>query len=430
MNEINRVLRHHYPDIDDIVSKQVKDPRRIKSSRYSIPELVLACVYMYMMRSGSRNSINEDGMFSQFKENYKSLFGFKLPHMDTVNDLFEKSDNTLLEGLKVKLIKRLLHQRVLHKFKYKHRYFIVAIDGTGIFRFDKCPYEGCPYKTSNKGKVTYYQTVVEAKVVCSNGFSLSIATEFVTNQDGADKQDCEYNATIRIIEKLRKYFPRLPMLIVLDGLYAKDPIMQAITSNGWQFGIVWKDKTLYNLQDNVGEQEDRIEQNSFDKMESITKNHYIESTYSYSNQPMKYKDNTLYYASVTEKSIQLESEKSETETTYKYLISIPPDRENIMAITEANRLRWKIENEGFNVQKNNGFDLHHKMNRNNLNAIKNYYHCLQIANLFNQLIILCRNTTVAAYGTTIKMWEYFCSELRIIENFQPMIINPKTNLRY
>jgi len=215
--------------------------------------------------------------------------------------------------------------------------------------------------------------------------------------------------------------------------------MKAIKSNGWEFGIVWKDKTLYELQEGLKQQIDEDPPQKYERTEFVSKNHRIESSYTFSTAPMDYKTNTLYYASVTEKSIHIPSDKAKSTTkitpdpkitTYKYLISIEPDSESIVSLVQANRMRWKIENEGFNVQKNNGFDLHHKMNRNNLTAIKNYYQCLQIADIFNQLIILCKNTTVEAYGTTIKMWEYFCSELRHLEYDTLIFESKKTNLRY
>lgn len=433
------MIKHHYGDLEKIVEETVIDPRRKNSITYDISEIILACVYMYLMRCGSRNSVNNEGQFSKFKKNYKRLFGLRLPNMDTVNDLLERLEVSLLEDLKTRIIKRLLHQRVMHKFRFKGKYFIIAIDGTGLYKFDECPYEGCPYKKSKNGKITYHQPVVEAKMVGFNGFSLSLATEFVINTDGHTKQDCEYNATIRILAKLKKHYPRLPMMIVLDGLYAKAPVMKAIKSNGWEFGIVWKDKTLYELQEGLKQQIDEDPPQKYERTEFVSKNHRIESSYTFSTAPMDYKTNTLYYASVTEKSIHIPSDKAKSTTkitpdpkitTYKYLISIEPDSESIVSLVQANRKRWKIENEGFNVQKNNGFDLHHKMNRNNLTAIKNYYQCLQIADIFNQLIILCKNTTVEAYGTTIKMWEYFCSELRHLEYDTLIFESKKTNLRY
>ena len=52
---------------------------------------------------------------------------------------------------------------------------------------------------------------------------------------------------------------------------------------------------------------------------------------------------------------------------------------------KGGRLRWKIENEGFNVQKNGGYNLEHAYSRDP-NARKIFYLLLQIAHLIFQLI--------------------------------------------
>jgi len=49
------------------------------------------------------------------------------------------------------------------------------------------------------------------------------------------------------------------------------------------------------------------------------------------------------------------------------------------------RLRWKIENEGFNTQKNSGFALEHAYGTGPW-AIKNFYLLMQLAHLIVQLI--------------------------------------------
>ena len=49
------------------------------------------------------------------------------------------------------------------------------------------------------------------------------------------------------------------------------------------------------------------------------------------------------------------------------------------------RLRWKIENEGFNVQKNGGFNLEHPYSQDE-NAGKVFYYLLQIAHVIFQLM--------------------------------------------
>ena len=51
---------------------------------------------------------------------------------------------------------------------------------------------------------------------------------------------------------------------------------------------------------------------------------------------------------------------------------------------QGGRLRWKIENEGFNIQKNGGFNLEHVYSRDE-NARKVFYLLLQIAYTLFQL---------------------------------------------
>ncbi|KOR32782.1 hypothetical protein TI05_05155 [Achromatium sp. WMS3] len=51
-------------------------------------------------------------------------------------------------------------------------------------------------------------------------------------------------------------------------------------------------------------------------------------------------------------------------------------------------MRWKIENEGFNIQKNHGYKLEHKYARKSYRAMKNYYQIMQIAHMINELVVL------------------------------------------
>ena len=56
----------------------------------------------------------------------------------------------------------------------------------------------------------------------------------------------------------------------------------------------------------------------------------------------------------------------------------------ITLANEGGRLRWKIENEGFNVQKNGGYELEHAYTRNPISS-KVFYYLLQIAHIIAQL---------------------------------------------
>jgi hypothetical protein len=53
----------------------------------------------------------------------------------------------------------------------------------------------------------------------------------------------------------------------------------------------------------------------------------------------------------------------------------------------AGRLRWKIETEGFNT-RNLGYNLQHKYSRISFTATRNYYQCMQLTHLIEQLTLM------------------------------------------
>jgi hypothetical protein len=76
---------------------------------------------------------------------------------------------------------------------------------------------------------------------------------------------------------------------------------------------------------------------------------------------------------------------AQSRTRFVHLSDIPVDGTWAHLISQTGQLRWKIENEGFNTQKNHGYGLQHKFSRRSWQAAKNYYQCLQMAYLINQL---------------------------------------------
>ena len=74
----------------------------------------------------------------------------------------------------------------------------------------------------------------------------------------------------------------------------------------------------------------------------------------------------------------------EDEKTFTWILSIIITEKNKKEIVTTGRARWKIENEGFNVQKNHGYNLHHVYTEN-YNGMKVHYLILQIAHTIRQI---------------------------------------------
>src|SRR4030043_615 len=240
--QIFKVIHNCFPDLFDRI-RQIEDYR--KKSDYELAELITACIAMFIFKEGSRNALNNDRQEENFEKNYQRIFKMRLPHMDTVDDVMRQLAENELEELKTSLIQTMLKKRTLHKFRFLKKWVVVAVDGSGIMSFTERHCDHCLTKTSKNGKVTYFHNVLEAKLVCSNGFSLSLATEWIENPEGDfDKQDCERKAFERLAEKLKSIYPHLPICITADGLYPNQTFFDICENNHWSFIVTFKDGNL------------------------------------------------------------------------------------------------------------------------------------------------------------------------------------------
>lgn len=71
---------------------------------------------------------------------------------------------------------------------------------------------------------------------------------------------------------------------------------------------------------------------------------------------------------------------------FNWNTNIELNEKNLEEMIEAGRGRWKIENEGFNNQKNGIYDIEH-LNSYDTNAMKNHYLLTQIADIIMQLYL-------------------------------------------
>lgn len=77
---------------------------------------------------------------------------------------------------------------------------------------------------------------------------IPLAPEFITPQEGHDKQDCEIAASLRWLKREAGLFSDMKISILGDDLYSHQPYCQAILAQGMHFILVCKEdshQTLY-----------------------------------------------------------------------------------------------------------------------------------------------------------------------------------------
>jgi hypothetical protein len=232
--------------------------------------------------------------------------------------------------------------------------------------------------------------VLEAKLVTCDGHAISLASEWIENPTGNfDKQDCERKAFVRLAEKLKKQYPRLPVCILADGLYPYENAFKTCEENGWKFIFVLQADSLKTVQ------EDLVltrRKNPVRDCYTVKNGWLIKEEYRFQTDIEYHKKYTLNWVQYLETRYKMRQKESKTplpppETScFEYVTNIKPDRENVREIGYGGRLRWKIENQGFNTQKCGDYQMEHKFCRKSYNGLKNYYTLLQIAHAINQLI--------------------------------------------
>jgi hypothetical protein len=381
--ELRKVIRSYFPDFKKMLS-QLPDPRKRKD--YGCDELLHASLAMFVFKAQSRNAFNNDRRHSnEFKSNCKKLFNADLPHLDAVQEFFETLPPDELEKIKVDMVSRLIANKVFYRYKIFDHYTI-AVDGSGMISCDHDRF-GCGLKMESKnGKITYLYPVLEAKLVTENGFCISLATEWIINDNDKayDKQDCELKAFKRLVEKLKKAFPRLPICILADALYANDPVMSICKKMEWKYIITLKQGSLPALQDCLKDDPPTHRNSFIHHPVSIIKNTTIAQEF-YWVEDLLHKKHSLHYLQCKETISNDKTNKTVT-TNFVRITNLPTNKSTVKTLSKAGRLRWKIENEGFNQEKNNGYAMEHLFSRNSFNAQQNYYQSMLIAHLLNQLL--------------------------------------------
>jgi hypothetical protein len=414
------VINARFPDLF-CKFNDLTDSRNRKE--YLMSEIITGSLFMYILKEASRNAYNNKRREDDFQKNVLNHFGFKLPHTDTSDDVLRELPPSELEALKAHLASRLIEQKFLRKFRFLSKSYLVAVDATGIATFDHKHCDHCLTRTSKSGVVTYFHYVLEAKLVTSTGLSISLASEFIENDPGRDyeKQDCEQKAFVRLAAKIKKYFPRLPVCILGDGLYPNNTVFDICQKNSWQFIITLKDGNLKTFQQEVALLKATVSKKNVYRATKTTR---TTLEYEYLND-IEYDRRYFSWVECNETVVNIKDKTTKIQR-FTYITNVTQNGQNIVQTADSGRLRWKIENEGFNSQKKRGYELEHKFSRVSFIAMQNYYQLLQIAHMINQLAERSKQVVALleehSKQTIVDLWSKMMSYLIIYQSVESFLM--------
>jgi hypothetical protein len=372
------VLCHFLPELLPSLDAlpDPRDPRRIG---FALGNLLAQALLLPLTQAVSRRQFDLQCRSGNYLPNLGAILGREVGELasaDAVNYLLARLAPDALEGLLPELARRLMRMRALDQFRLRGD-FLVAFDATETARWTGSPHcQSCLVARHSDGRVDYFHQVLDAKLVASNGLSMSLGFEFIENAGSSYvKQDCELKAFVRLSATVKLRFPQTQICVLGDSLYACSTVIDICVELRWSFFLSFlpgRTPQLYReAEAQLKARPDR----------SLRAGGGGGSRLYRWTGPLSYKGQMLYAVFIDIIPYGAEPLRLSYLTTHR------PDRDNIVELVdEGGRQRAKIE-DCFNTQKNRGYGLEHVYGSQG-NALKNYYALIQIAHLIHQLMLL------------------------------------------
>jgi hypothetical protein len=402
------VLRQVFPELNAWLDA-VPDPRVQAMCTYSFRQVLWQGIGTFLLRNGSRNAFDVDRNSGSLPDNLLALCGEtwdreRLGERRTVTC----SGNTVthlarvpapaMAKLPLRFARRLMEMRTLDCGRLFGQWWLVAIDGTLRDRG----------RRTRTGAARYRYVVEAALIILPLGLRIPLMSEFRNLRDPVrEKEDCELNACRRLMKRLKREFPRLPICLLMDGLYPVQNMFGRCQEYGWKWIATLREgrqPTAWN------EAIEIMHASSANRQRGVRRGEdgWIEQTMRWAD-GVPFGDHTLQVVFLGEVG-----PSAATLWVWATNLMVTPERVDEI-VNRGGRARQEIETH-FNVGKNGGFGLEHAFCADE-QASRNLHVLMQVASVLGQVLIrgmLKRLTRDCRKITDVKLIEMLRASLAYV----------------
>jgi len=223
---------------------KIPDPRRAKSVKHQLSVVLLYGLFAFIFQMSSRREMNRELSGAVIFENLQKLFPEleSIPHADTLARVLEKMNVYEIERAHMRLIYELIRKKKFRKILISGC-LPVALDGTQKLYRDGELHDlrWLSRKVGNEdsGLIQQYVYVLEANIIFQNGLTIPLLSEYLKTDwnilnTPEGKKECELVAFERLTKKLKRYFPRLKIMILSDALFVTQTILEKLSNYRWE----------------------------------------------------------------------------------------------------------------------------------------------------------------------------------------------------
>ena len=353
----------------------IADPRNGSNKQYPFVDIAMAAFSAFFIQSPSFLEHQRTFHQAHSKNACRSLFGIrKLPTDNHIREQLDRIDcQDVYSGFDIAL-EQMKKYQALKPFQILHGRSLLALDGSEFHNSYKIQCPQCRTRLRSSGETEYHHIVLCATLVgIGHSEVLPLRPQFITPQDGDQKQDCETKAAYRWFDQNAARYNEdkvaeaarwdgiwrrsLRPIYLGDDLYANQPMCEKVTQAGGDFIFRVKEgshKTLFSYLDGVTWPTTRVVEKTPGR-----KNPNKIYQYRIARQlPIRDGNDALKVIITLNFKFAGSATVSRTQS-FRFVTSLDVTQANAAEIVAAGRARWKIENEGFNLLKKHGYHMEH-----------------------------------------------------------------------
>jgi len=353
----SKVFDNLIGELSDCFEK-LPDYRQGVNTRYEIKDAAVSAFSVFFTQSPSFLASQRLLQKRKGKNNLFKLFGVgRIPTDTQTRNLLDTLEPALLYDLFPYALKTLDEKVGLKDFESQAGQILISTDGTETISSQKISCQNCSHRELRNGETQYFHSAILPVIVKSGNSSvLPLSPEFMTPQDGHEKQDCERAATKRWVKRNTAMLKGWRYTMLGDDLYSNQPLCETFLEAELNFILVCKPDSHKELYKTV----DFLAKNGL--VEEVEERHwngryYEKHIYRFANEvPVRQEDPLLvnwFEVIIINEDTGKEDYHNSFMTNHKVSIM------NVVALVQDGRTRWKSENETNNTLKNQGYHFEH-----------------------------------------------------------------------
>jgi hypothetical protein len=340
------------------VFARLPDYRTGENTQYTVCDAALGAFSVFFMQCPSFLAYQRDMQRQKGCNNAQRLFGVAhIPSDPQIRNLLDPIAPTHLREPFWTILRRLMEdQSVAVGFDFEGGW-LCSLDGTQYFNSTTLHCAHCT--VTQRDETSSYAHTVLLPVLAQPGRKevLVLEPEFITPQDGADKQDCERNAARRWVLRNAAHFAGRRVTILADDLYCNQPFCELLLAHHLDFILTCKPDSHPTLYEEVDLLAKLGAVTQFEERVWSAQGHQRWAYRFAAHVPLREPPQALY-VNWCELTVTREA-TGEKLYHNAFATDHALTAHTVHPIVVAGRTRWKVENEGHNVLKNHGYYLEH-----------------------------------------------------------------------